>query len=263
MKLQRAFKVKRIYLDFDGVVADSAAERINSALSVWLSHNQSRSLQLTSDDLIRVADVCALNRHLVIPPEYFYCLIDTVVDEFFRHNYQPCSIQVEKGFNKKGEITSPTKLISFKKDLFLFREKKFKLQSDKGWFNENPPTKFVSKLFTSLNVTEAEIYVISRKNYSAIDKWQDGSDYVFDKIYGNESLENFNDSKFNLINDLQKKNGYSQALFIDDMLYELQSHDWRGIGVNALEAGWGYNDKPDNTLQVLRKIKGYFDDLHH
>ena len=65
-------------------------------------------------------------------------------------------------------------------------------------------------------------------------------------------------SKFNLISSLQNEFPTPNAFFVDDMAFEFDSAVWSDIGVETLEAGWGYNNLPDNTDEILRNIRGFF-----
>ena len=73
-------------------------------------------------------------------------------------------------------------------------------------------------------------------------------------------MSKFN-SKFDLIKDLQKQKKFPEAIFIDDMILELNDFDWKSINVVTLTAGWGYNDLKDNTKQTINIIKEHMNDL--
>lgn len=255
--------MKRIYLDFDGVIADSANECINSAFSVWQSSNKTNSKHLSPFRVKKVIEICIENRHLVVPPEHFFCLVDVTVNEIMASNYEPSPMQISQAFHKQKSLINPIILTQFRKDLFSFRENKFSVQSDIDWFNENPPSKFISMLFDVIKGLDVQTYVVSRKNFVAIKKWECGSPFRFDSICGNELLSSFAGSKFDLVKELQVENKNLPAIFIDDMTAEFESHNWSDISVNTLVAGWGYNDMLDNTLTAVQKVRGYLDDLYY
>jgi hypothetical protein len=257
----------RFYLDFDGVIAHSAIECINSAFNVWLESNGNNFDELDFEDRTaakaKIIDYGIANRHLVVPPEHYYCLVDAIASELLG-GYQTLSAErIKSIFSSSVESTSSEIMIKFKHDFFSFRNSKFAIQTDAEWVQENPPTPFIGAFFELIENYPNEVLVVSRKNYKAVEKWGVGSKLPIGKIYGNEVLCQFNNNKFELIESLQREGGYLEAFFVDDMISEFESLDWRAIGVTTLAAGWGYNNLADNTQLVLKTIKGHLDDLYH
>ena len=254
----------KFYLDFDGVVAHSAVECINTSFEVWLDLNNEvfKGIDLSIKSRLRkeIIDHSICNRYLVIPPENYYCLIDAIFHEIHFGLKKLNKENIEKIFLLNLCSTSKEVLARFKQDFFKFRDNKLYLQSDTDWIEENPPTKFISNFFEIIKDFNFEIYVVSRKNFKAIDKWFNGYGKHVNKIYGNEILSKFN-SKFDLIKDLQKQKKFPEAVFIDDMILELNDFDWKSINVATLVAGWGYNDLKDNTKQTINIIKEHMNDL--
>jgi hypothetical protein len=252
----------RIYLDFDGVIAHSAVECITSAYNVWLhlqenpiQQNGTSRLEVERDNIIHLS---IENRFLVVPPEHFFCLIQAVFEECQSKESETCTVSISKRFKKVCQ-NSPSSLMElFKLRFFKFREEKFNRQSDLDWITENPITPFATKLFDMLKPYQAEVLIVSRKNYLALAKWVSGSGFEVDKIYGNEDLVKFGGSKFNLISSLQGEFPCPRAVFVDDMAFEFDSAGWSDIGVETLEAGWGYNNLSDNTDVILENIRGFF-----
>ena len=70
----------RFYLDFDGVIAHSAVECINTAFNAWIETSGNFFGELDFEDRIviksKIIDQAIANRQLVVPPEHFYCLLD-------------------------------------------------------------------------------------------------------------------------------------------------------------------------------------------
>lgn len=255
----------KFYLDFDGVIANSAVECINTAFVIWQDHNYYLFDQINDQTIPniknQIIDLSISNRYLVVPPEHYYCLIDSIFNEFLVTNKFPCNDLLNDLFIKKVRTISPKVLEKFKHDFFSLREEKFQTQSDKEWVQENPPTIFINKFYKLIKNFPAEVYVISRKNHIAIKKWFQGTKLPIKNIYGNEELKYFNDNKFNLIKSLQLKNDHQKAFFIDDMVSEFDDNNWNKINVVTIEAGWGYNDLMDNTLQTLNILEEQLRDL--
>ena len=255
----------KFYLDFDGVIAHSAIECINSAYAVWLKKNSNlfKNIDLTEKLNLKskIIDCSIANRYLVVPPENYYCLIDAVFHEIAFGNSNLSTKSIHDLFVSKLNSISAQELNEFKHNFFSYRDKKFDSQSDSDWALENPPTPFISLFYKLINDNDIEITVISRKNYKAIEKWFKGTNLSVNKIYGNEALSEFNNNKFLLIEDIQRNNGNQKGIFIDDFISEFDSLGWQDINVITLAAGWGYNDLKDNTKQTLNIIKEYMNDL--
>ena len=257
----------RFYLDFDGVIAHSAVECINSAFSVWLESDGNKL------DMLNFADKSAVkskiikygiaNRYLVVPPEHYYCLIDVLASELTGDARAISAGRIKSKFLSSTHSTSVEKMDKFKHNFFSFRNDKLSTQTDAEWVQDNPPTAFIIAFSKLVENYQNEVLIVSRKNFHAIEKWSVGSKLSLGKIYGNEELCGFKNNKFELIESLQQEYGFQKAFFVDDMVSEFESVDWRAIGVTTLVAGWGYNNHADNTKVVLKTIKGYLDDLHY
>jgi hypothetical protein len=165
-------------------------------------------------------------------------------------------------FLLKVKTTDNEILKKFKENFFSFRNLKFNTLSDHEWFQENPSTSFTKNFFDLISNYKYKAAIISRKNFEAIDKWFQGSKFPNIKIYVSESLDKFN-SKFNLISELQEKNGYLNAIYIDDMVSEFGSHNWEKINVLTLIAGWGYNELKNNEQEALNIIRKQLNDISH
>jgi len=255
----------KFYLDFDGVVADSAIECINSAFKVWLKRNNTLFNKIDHTDKLtlrsKIVDYSIANRYLVIPPENYYCLVDAVFHETAFGNINPTSDRIRNLFESKLNTICKEELNEFKHDFFSYREQKFHSQSDSAWVLENPPTLFISLFYQLVNDYNVEISVVSRKNFNAIEKWFRGANLRVNKIYGNEALSDFNNNKFLLIKNIQQNNGNQKGIFIDDFVSEFDSTGWQEINIVTLPAGWGYNDLEDNTKRTLNIIKEHMNDL--
>lgn len=257
----------RIFLDFDGVIANSAIECINTSYNAWApikinDYNLNESSNNFLDKEL-IIETCIKNRFLVIPPEHYFCLIESVYEEINLNLEKISSTSIEKRFHKICNKTSPLLLRQFKQDLFQLRNQKFKTQTDYEWVTENPPTLFTKKLFKMIEPYDSEILIVSRKNYLSISKWVAGTGYKVDGIFGNEELVKFGNSKFNLISNIQLANPVKKSVFVDDMKFEFDSSEWSNIGVKTLNAGWGYNNLIDNTSEILKEINRNLNDIYN
>ena len=249
----------RLYLDFDGVLANSAVECVTSAFTIWETFEASSLHQgkhaLDSDLREKVLSIGIENRFLVVPPEHFFCLIEA--------SYEHCKQESQKNFKDAFKFsfeefcrnTSLSTLERFKALFFQFREQNFATMADLDWVTENPPTRFSQLLFEALSGSDVEVIIVSRKNKMALVKWVAGANYHVDEIFGHEDLMKFEGSKFNLIASLQAAAGLQKAFLIDDMSYEIDTRNWHRLGVTPIEAGWGYNDLPDNTTHALALVQ--------
>ena len=69
----------RFYLDFDGVIANSARECVHVAYKAWsaLNENKLRS-EIGEQQRAQILETSEIYRYLVVPPENYYCLIEAV-----------------------------------------------------------------------------------------------------------------------------------------------------------------------------------------
>ncbi len=256
----------RIYLDFDGVIAHSAIECISSAFNVWSAmHSDLLDKKILTDLDCKnsIIEISVANRSLVIPPEHYFCLIQSVYEQIKSLSPNTSQASIEQNFNKNCKSASHILLDQFKRNFFEYREQKFHTQSDAGWVQENPATFFTKELFKMIKSFDVEIFIVSRKNYMSLDKWVSGSGYKVDGIFGNEELAKFENSKFKLISNLQTEKSPRKSIFVDDTAFEFNSSGWSDINVVTLEAGWGYNNLSDNTNEILKKINGNLNDLYN
>ena len=248
-------KEKNIYyLDFDGVIADSATECINTSFLAWLKIVDDKKRGLVDSKKLIIE--YALNfRYLVTPPENYYCLIDLLVDTVSQANGKINYLQFEDSFKNKVDSENIETLNKFKEIFFQTRKERFSKKPKSEWLDENPPTKFLKKFKELTKNHNCQVKIVSRKDKESIIVWLDQTKLNINEIYGNESLENFNNSKFSLIRHLQHQNNLKSAIFIDDSPEEIYQEDWKSIFITPIIAGWGYNHFQDNTKQVLKKIK--------
>lgn len=232
---------KNIFLDFDGVLADSANECIESSAIIFEKMSSQKIPQ-------RAKDIAVKYRYLVMPPREYKCLIQAVLtfeDE----------VEIPILFNKYKEKLRDADAIKFEEELFYYRDNLINSISLREWFNMNLPTLFFKKIM-SMKLYNSNLFIISRKNENAIQKWICGGnmEHKF-KVYGSNALKKFSGSKYELIQNLQQLTEFSYpGIFVDDFVQEISAHDWQSINVTPHIAGWGYNDMPDNSEAILLDI---------
>lgn len=245
---------KIFYLDFDGVLADSAKECITTSFYAWLKLNENiiNDLLDSKESIIKNA---LKYRYLVTPPEHYFCLIDLLVDIIYFKKEKVIHHDFEKSFKMKINSEDIKTLSKFKKIFFLTRKERFSDKPNSEWLAENPPTEFLKKFKELIRNKDCELIIISRKDTKSISIWLDEIKLEISEIHGNESLIRFNNSKFSLIKSLQLKKNFNEGIFIDDSSDEIIKENWKSIFITPIIAGWGYNHLRDNSKRVLKKIK--------
>lgn len=242
------------------MIADSALECINTAITALGELAEESGIEeIYAQHLCQTKSLAITNRHLVMPPENFYCLIKAA---------QGCAVQSEKSpteietrFHAEIVGADRTKLDRFKSLFFMIRNRGAKERSDENWYAQNPATPFVQELMHIVSNRDVRLVIVSRKDEASLLRWIAGSPFSFDCVYGNHALELQNSEKFALISKLQSERYNRAAIFVDDAIGELAGFDWASIGVTPLEAGWGYNGLEDNYREIINYIEGWLDDL--
>ena len=249
-----------IYLDFDGVIADSAVECIDTAFIAMNKLQQklvNEPINLKQSGKLK--DLAIAYRYLVLPPEHFYCLIRSI--QIFADQIEPNPDEIVDRFYHEISQADKTLLDHFRMLFFASREREAMRKTDKDWYLDNPATPFIKSLKPLISQQNVQIEIVSRKDERSLLRWISGGPYDFDCVYGNEALARYKNEKFSLISKLQERNGYKAAIFVDDAVGELSEFDWKSVGVTPLIAGWGYNDLIDNSLETLNYIKEWIDDI--
>lgn len=256
------FNRQVIYLDFDGVIAASAIECVNTAMCA-MEELEKNSIEddVSITDCEKIKHLAISNRYLVLPPEHYYCLIKAVTA--FVHEVDVEPSRIAERFNiEKLEVREDT-LRQFKYLFFNKRSRDNDENSDVKWYLENPATPFIHELMRLLEGRNVRVEIVSRKDEASILKWVSSSPFQFDSIFGNGALNSENNEKFALISKLQAQRGNAKAIFIDDAPSELFDFDWASIGVTPLVAGWGYNQLEDNKSEIITNVKEWLNDLSY
>ena len=254
------YKPHSIYLDFDGVIADSAYECINTTICAFDKLAlENPALSIQKDEVQKIKSRAIENRFLVLPPEHFYCLIKAV--KHFAFDPEIDQEQLVDRFHYEVNNASAEILNKFKKLFFAKRALDSTKLTNKQWFTENPATAFINQFMTLCEDRNVKIKIVSRKDEASLLKWISGSPFRFDEVYGNRELALEGNSKFSLISKLQTQNDMNNSIFIDDAPNEFAHHDWKAVGVATLVAGWGYNGLNDNTTEVLNIVEEWLNDF--
>ena len=254
------FEPATVYLDFDGVIADSASECINTAIvALGELANESGVEEVCSQHLKQTKDLALANRHLVMPPENFYCLLKAAQASAARS--ERSSTEIEARFRAELLDADKTTLDRFKSLFFAARASVTRQCSDKDWYSQNPATPFIQEFMIKLNNRDVRLVIVSRKDEPSLYRWIAGGQLSFDSVYGSSALDLQNNEKFMLISKLQMERHKHAAIFLDDAPSELEGFDWNTIGVTPLLAGWGYNSLKDNRREIIDYIEGWIDDL--
>ena len=179
-----------LWLDFDGVLADSAYECLYLVESIEgkLSNEQ--------------GNVFKNNRYLVNEPYGFFILHDLC-----RSNVEISSLKF--CYNKLYNSFPNSKIVDLHQT--FFDKRRFLVKRDIGeWCNINPPTSFFNKL-RALDLDRQRIKIVSTKNFHALKTWLDFYEFDVGQIFGNDEYRSFK-NKFNII----KYQSISNSIFIDD-----------------------------------------------
>lgn len=211
-----------LYLDFDGVIADSAIE----CLKITEIQN---SMQLSPEQRLIFLD----KRSLVNEPFGFTLLLSLVIKEQFS----------EEDYKSLYTSTSIADQVKINRDFFACRSQYIESNGIENWVNLNPPTYF----FELIKKRGKEIIIVSTKDDEALSIWCKQNNFNVSEIHGNESYR-FYGSKYDLISTY----GHDMSkVFIDDNLEHVINRDWHAINCKAITAGWGYNNLTDNLDDVM------------
>lgn len=253
-------KTPIIYLDFDGVIAASAVECVDTAI---IAMNElaggNASEEICHQQLEKIKNLAIANRYLVMPPEYFYCLIKAVQASLGQAEISPSTIA--NLFYTEISHADRNKLDRFKELFFASRDRASREKTDEEWYLQNPGTPFIHEFTELVGDRDIRLEIVSRKDEASLLKWIAGGPFDFDHVHGNQALARQNGEKFALIARLQEQSGYKDAIFVDDAADEQAGFDWAAIGVTPLIAGWGYNRLADNLGETLNCIEEWLNDL--
>ena len=236
---QQSERVNVVFLDFDGVVFDSAAEAYAIALLTTQRIFTLSELDIDSKHARRFFE----QRYLIGPAwNYYYLLraIEENIDDKF-DTYLP------------DEPGQEAKI--FQAAFFATRH----VIRNHFWDDWIKLTNLYkgSEEFINLLNTNKNIVILTTKDHFSVNALLDfyGLTRSID-IYDAKSYEKFG-GKANFIDDYIRTNRIKKALFVDDSFHHIDKCSWIE-NLESIQARWGYvsNDiKEDNKQEVFAKIK--------
>jgi CMP-N-acetylneuraminic acid synthetase/phosphoglycolate phosphatase-like HAD superfamily hydrolase len=228
-----------IFLDFDGVVVDSATEAYAMAMLTTGKIKMLSELDLTSDHAIRfLVQRC----HIGPAWNYHYLLkaIDDDKDESFA-----ALLPNEAGKDAKR----------FQEQFFATRQVIRNHFWDQ-WLGLNKLYEGAAKLINIIN-ENINVVIVTTKDEATVQalliKYGTTREV---QIYDSKTYEEFGCKSF-FMDDYIKKNSIKRSLFIDDSKSHLDKCSWVE-GLNTLQAQWGYvfpEDYLDNKDEVISAIQ--------
>lgn len=229
--------MKTIYLDFDGVLFDTAKE------SYLLARYAYKGISIFEEiDKIEY-ELFYKNKYLVTNSWQYYYLMKSLEFE-----------NIEEKFNQYIKNRTNDDSIFDKK--FQDCRKDLMQNYFDFWNSLDKPYPFfdeIKKLQNSLN-----IIIVSTKNQKAIFERLKQYDFslLLEKIIGKEILKNYK-SKGEFLKEYMSENNIQSAIFVDDSQENLNS--CKNIkGLDLLLASWGYSNpkyKGKNCSEIIEIIK--------
>ena len=236
---------KTIFLDFDGVLFDSAKE--SYLLARYVSDG------ISPFDEIDIKDYAEYMKHryLVANSWQYYYLMTLLRDESIKNSdeFEEKYIQLTTNRNITSDNAFDVKFQGMRKTLIN--------EHYEFWRKLETPFPFFYKI-KKLDNTE-NIFIVSTKNKEAIIRKCKEYDFnlVSDNIVGKETLKNY-PSKQDFLQKFMNKNGIKDAVFVEDNENNLNL--CKNIkNLKLCLAGWGYvspRAKGMTEEEIISVIKG-------
>lgn len=234
-----------VFLDFDGVIFDSAAEAYAMAMITTKRIKTLDELQLDSDHASRFF----AQRYLIGPAwNYFYllCAIEIGEDENFA-DYLP---------SEAGEEAK-----EFQVAFFATRQV-IRNNFWNQWLQLNRLYEGADKFIDIINQNN-NVVIVTTKDEPTVKALLDchGLERTVD-IFDSKSYEKFG-GKSNFMDDYIRRKCIERATFVDDSRQHLDKCNWVD-NLDVIQARWGYvsvEERQDNKHEVFKKIEetlGYF-----
>ena len=224
-----------IFLDFDGVLADSAQECYTVVSNLF------------AENSFEIKNKFLQNRYLVKEPYGFYILFKLLLDGNNNRD-------IKTIYKKKYENISNLNKLKYTNNFFKKREELIKKEGLDCWCQLNPPTKFFVKFMKYNSNKSKDFIIVSTKNSDEIDIWVKYYKMNPHSIYGNESYVH-SKNKFSLIKNVCNFDDNQSNYFVDDNYEHITGNDWISINCIPLYAKWGYNNSDeDNTDSIIDRI---------
>ena len=217
------YNPRLIVLDFDGVIVDSIEECYRVSKDVYYGYNRFPFDEVNYKKLF-------YRFRGFVGPAYEYFVLHKILEE----NISGKEIDLHK-FNKLKKSIRQAKL-DFFESLFFFTRTHYQKANFDDWAALNPLTTFGKSLVTRDN---NDIYIVTTKNRLAVESLLKHHNISVKKIYANDEVKK-KGSKGILIEDLLNHERASEAYFVDDSTFHLDTvTDQR---VKCFFADWGYGE---------------------
>jgi len=225
---------KILFLDFDGVLFDTASE----AYQVCIHTEAFKNIKLPPNSL----ETFFLYRAMIGPAWNYYYIMNAIIKS------KKCS-----KLDFKESISSK----KFENDFFSTRQK-LKKNNYLEWLSLNQAYTFVERLKLSIS-SNLDIYIITTKDKQTVKDLLDAHKIQYinhNNIFGKESFNLFGSKReiiLNILGDREYK-----AIFVDDLSTHLEKCE-NIKNLQCIQAGWGYIDYRSKyictQMEVLKKIK--------
>ena len=213
--------MKILYIDFDGVIIDSLDECFNICFKI-----------ISENSIINKKNFYLFfknNRYLVNPPSDYLVLCNIYLKFPNITKYKCLNI-----FRDYQLSLSQKDRISFTNTFFKTRKL---LQNENllSWYKMNQLTFFAKKISNNNNFIK---YIISTKNYEAINMLCNHYKFEHNGIFGYEEYIKYN-NKSGVIKSLINKHKKIKSIFLDDSPYHLGDVQ-KNTNLKCIFAHWGY-----------------------
>jgi phosphoglycolate phosphatase-like HAD superfamily hydrolase len=212
-----------LFLDFDGVICDSALEcLVSSWLAYHVNYGGSRPDRV-SVSLKR--DFFSLRPFIRSGEDY------VLIHELLQRQR---TVGNQQDFDSFVEEAGPHKMIKYKKLFYEAREDLMR-QDRSYWLALNPVYPHMAAALKRLSDCE-RLHIVSTKRPDFIGAilCSNGIDFTPERIHYSDKVE-----KIDLVADLLRKSGLERAVFVDDQIDHLRKKE-AADPIEARLAAWGY-----------------------
>ena len=237
-KEKRITSEKIAFLDFDGVIFDSAKEAYAIAMLTTQRINKLSELDLNSEHAHRF-----LEQRYLIGPAWNYHYLLSAIDEGNDEKFDSF-LPEEPGSEAK----------EFQRNFFATRQV-IRNNCWDDWLKLNVMYDGAEAFIDLINENE-NIVIVTTKDAATVKALLNNHGLKRDiSIYDTQSYQEFGCKSY-FMDDFIKTNSISKAIFIDDSSKHLSKCDWV-LNLETIQAKWGYVSPEiysDNKVQVINKI---------
>lgn len=233
---------KLLFLDFDGVLFDTAVEAFHVGFKVYFG--------LAYDPVLHseIFHLFKKNRFLVGPAWHYFYLFKAI------EQYLSRGINVRNGFLELKLQASKDKYSQFETSFFAYR-KTLREKDFGNWIKLNAKYPFFEYFKEFLACNRSVItYILSTKDEETINRILvfNDVDFPIELILGKNTFE-LHSTKAAIIKMIMNEHQGCSAIFIDDSWEHLQG--CKGIrDLETIQNNWGYIDPLVGNAQSLNQI---------